>query len=298
MCTASSSTSQKTLQKNCFILQPDCFFYPSTISLLLLLYPSCQSSSGTDFSEPRGRPCLLRLRPGGYAGVIFCDLPSKNVSHPLASKVPVTHVQNALGKPLSMASDAYSSNTRRGIGGAGGQRELRSGNATSSWLQPQDVTEAHCKFFLWVDDHIVRVRAGEATRGSGDGKQSDVGKHLGMDNLIDHVEERIAKLEKLLNKKSREAELRKKAREAAARDMEASSTTDVAVEVERKLEFVHGVLMAYCRSYQVLSCTGLGSVIVQQSSGVYKCSLKTQGHHVELSRFTIIPDQFWLGIKV
>ncbi|XLS45114.1 hypothetical protein HN51_001979 [Arachis hypogaea] len=234
----------------------------------------------------------------GYAGVILCDLPSKNVSHPLASKVPATHVQNALEKPLSMASDACSSNMRRGIGGADGQRELRSGNATSSSLQPQDVTEAHCKFFLWVDDHIVRVRAGEATRGSGDGKQSDVGKHLGMDNLIDHVEERIAKLEKLLNKKSREVELRKKAREAAARDMEASSTTDVAVEVECKLEFVHGVLMAYCRSYQVLPCTGLGSVIVQQSSGVYKCSLKTQGHHVELSRFTIIPDQFWLGIKV
>ncbi|XP_020959194.1 uncharacterized protein LOC110262962 [Arachis ipaensis] len=89
------------------------------------------------------------------------------------------------------------------------------------------VTEAHCKFFLWVDDHIVRVRAGEATRGSGDGKQSDVGKHLEMDNLIDHVEERIAKLEKLLNKKSREAELRKKAREAAARDMEASLTTSI-----------------------------------------------------------------------
>ncbi|XLU50552.1 hypothetical protein S245_045366, partial [Arachis hypogaea] len=186
----------------------------------------------------------------GYAGVIFCDLPSKNVSHPLARKVSATHVQNALGKPLSIASDACSSNTRRGTGGAGGQRELRSGNATSSSLQPQDVTEAHCKFFLWVDDHIVRIRAGEATRGSGDGKQSDVGKHLGMDNLIDHVEERIAKLEKLLNKKSREAELRKKAREAAARDMEASSTTDVAVEVECKLEFVHGVLMAYCRSYQ------------------------------------------------
>ncbi|XLT80283.1 hypothetical protein HN873_002036, partial [Arachis hypogaea] len=92
-------------------------------------------------------------------------------------------------------------------------------------LPSKNVTEAHCKFFLWVDDHIVRVRAGEATRGSGDGKQSDVGKHLGMDNLIDHVEERIAKLEKLLNKKSREVELRKKAREAAARDMEASSTT-------------------------------------------------------------------------
>ncbi|XLU21948.1 hypothetical protein S245_058014, partial [Arachis hypogaea] len=242
-----------------------------------LLKPS-PDTPGQFFPNPVEDPAFC-VFVQGYAGVIFCDLPSKNVSHPLVSKVPATHVQNALGKPLSMASDACSSNTRRGIGGAGGQQELRSGNATSSSLQPQDVTEAHCKFFLWVDDHIVRVRAGEATRGSGDGKQSDVGKHLGMDNLIDHVEERIAKLEKLLNKKSREAELRKKAREAAARDMEASSTTDVAVEVECKLEFVHGVLMAYCRYYQVFPCTGLGSVIVQQSSGVYNCSPKTQGHH-------------------
>ncbi|RYR38580.1 hypothetical protein Ahy_A09g043636 [Arachis hypogaea] len=89
------------------------------------------------------------------------------------------------------------------------------------------VTEAHCKFFLWVDDHIVRVRAGKATRGLGDGKQNDVEEYLGMDNLIDHVEEIIVKLEKLLNKKCREAKLRKKAREATARDMEASSTTSI-----------------------------------------------------------------------
>ncbi|XLT23311.1 hypothetical protein HN873_054603 [Arachis hypogaea] len=86
------------------------------------------------------------------------------------------------------------------------------------------VTETHCKFFFWVDDHIVRVRAGEATRGSGDGKKNHVEEHLGMDNLIAHVEERIVNLEKLLNKKSREAELRKKTREAAAREKEASST--------------------------------------------------------------------------
>ncbi|RYR46807.1 hypothetical protein Ahy_A07g032635 [Arachis hypogaea] len=82
------------------------------------------------------------------------------------------------------------------------------------------VTEAHCKFFLWVDDHIVRVRAGEATRGLGDGKQNHIEEYLGMDNLIAHVEERI----KLLNKKSIQAELRKKTREAAVRENEASST--------------------------------------------------------------------------
>ncbi|XLS89347.1 hypothetical protein HN51_065355 [Arachis hypogaea] len=123
-----------------------------------------------------------------------------------------------------MASDACSSNTRRGRGEAGGQQELIAGYASSSSLQPADVTEAHCKFFLWVDDHIVRVRAGEATRGSGDGKQNHVEEHLRMDNLIAHVEERIVNLEKLLNKKSIQAELRKKTREAAAREMEASST--------------------------------------------------------------------------
>ncbi|QHO50665.1 uncharacterized protein DS421_1g24260 [Arachis hypogaea] len=160
-----------------------------------------------------------------------------------------------------MASDACSSNTRRGRGEAGGQQELIAGYASSSSLQPMivtdvvapkcfcrkyaicylsktdsnpnrlifgcpllKVTESHCKFFLWVDDHIVRVRAGEATRGSGDGKQNHVEEHLGMDNLMAHVEERIVNLEKLLNKKSIQAELRKKTREAAAREMEASST--------------------------------------------------------------------------
>ncbi|QHO11961.1 uncharacterized protein DS421_15g502770 [Arachis hypogaea] len=160
-----------------------------------------------------------------------------------------------------MASDACSSNTRRDRGGADKKQELKAGYATSSSLQPRDVkdgvapkyfcrkyancymlktdtnpnrlffrcpllkvTEAHCKFFVWVDDHIVRVRAREATRGSGDGKQNDVEEHLEMDNLIAHVEERIVNLEKLLNKKSREAKLKKKTREAAAREKEASST--------------------------------------------------------------------------
>ncbi|QHN93128.1 uncharacterized protein DS421_17g590030 [Arachis hypogaea] len=97
-----------------------------------------------------------------------------------------------------MASDACSSNTRRDRGEARGQQELIAGYATSSSLQPSDVkdgvapkclcgkyaicymsktdtnlnslffgcpelkmTEAHCKFFLWVNDPIVRVRAGE-----------------------------------------------------------------------------------------------------------------------------------------
>ncbi|KAL4391194.1 hypothetical protein AHAS_Ahas03G0220700 [Arachis hypogaea] len=122
-----------------------------------------------------------------------------------------------------MASDACPSNTRRGIVEAGGQEELIAGYASSILLQPGDVTEAHCKFFLWVDDHIVRVREGEATRGSGDGKQNHVEEHLGMDNLIAHIEERIVNLEKLLNKKSIQAELRKKTTEATAREMEASS---------------------------------------------------------------------------
>ncbi|RYR55232.1 hypothetical protein Ahy_A06g030483 [Arachis hypogaea] len=160
-----------------------------------------------------------------------------------------------------MASNACSSNTRRDRGEAGGQQELIAGYASSSSLQPGDVKdgvapkcfcekyaicymsktdtnpnrlffgcpllkviEAHCNFFLWVDDHIVRVRAGEATRGSSDGKQNHDEEHVGMDNYIAHVEERIVNLEKLLNKKSREAELRKKTREAAAREKEASST--------------------------------------------------------------------------
>ncbi|XLT82364.1 hypothetical protein HN873_004117, partial [Arachis hypogaea] len=86
------------------------------------------------------------------------------------------------------------------------------------------VTQPHCKFFIWVDDHIVRVRVVEPTRALGDGKLNDVEEHLGLENLIAHVEERIVNLEKLLNKKSREAELKKKNREATAREKEASST--------------------------------------------------------------------------
>ncbi|QHO38742.1 uncharacterized protein DS421_4g123020 [Arachis hypogaea] len=158
-----------------------------------------------------------------------------------------------------MASDACSSNTRRGRGEVGGQQELIAGYASSSSLQPGDVKdgvapkcfcgnyaicymsktdtnpnrlffgcpllkviEVHCKFFLWVNDHIVRVRAGEATRGSGDGKQNHIEEYLRMENLIAHVEERIVNLEKLLNKKSIEAELRKKTIKAAAREKEAS----------------------------------------------------------------------------
>ncbi|RYR37400.1 hypothetical protein Ahy_A09g042293 [Arachis hypogaea] len=159
-----------------------------------------------------------------------------------------------------MASDACSSNMRRGRGKISGQQELIAGYASSSSLQPGNVKDGvapkcFCKkyaicymsntdtnqnrlffgcpllksqmwirFRLWVDDHIVRIRAGEATRGSGDEKQNYVEEHLKMDNLIAHVEERIVNLEKLLNKKSIEAELRKKTREASAREKEASST--------------------------------------------------------------------------
>ncbi|RYR30749.1 hypothetical protein Ahy_B01g055516 [Arachis hypogaea] len=185
--------------------------------------------------------------------------PSKNVTHPLAGNSSgdprakpsrKTIVRPTASSSRLMASDACSSNTRRGRGKAGGQQELIAGYASSSSLQPGDVkdgvapkcfcekyaicymsktdTNPNRLFFgcplLKVDDHIVRVRAGEATRGSGDGKQNHIEEHLGMDNLIAHVEERIVNLEKLLNKKSREAELRKKTREAAARENEASST--------------------------------------------------------------------------
>ncbi|XLT05139.1 hypothetical protein HN51_043888 [Arachis hypogaea] len=102
--------------------------------------------------------------------------------------------------------------------------EKGSGNPRGKPSRKNIVTEAHCKFFLWVDDHIVRVREGEATRGSSDGKQNHVEEHLEMDNLIAHVKERIINLEKLLNRKSIQGELRKKTREVAAREKEASST--------------------------------------------------------------------------
>ncbi|RYR13403.1 uncharacterized protein LOC107637666 [Arachis ipaensis] len=159
-----------------------------------------------------------------------------------------------------MASDACSSNTRRSRGGDDGHQGLKAGYGTSCSPQPGDVkdgvapkcfcgkyaiyymlktnihsnrlffgcpllkvTQSHCKFFVWVDDHIARVRAVEPTRGLGDGKPNGVEEHSGRDNLIAHVEERIVNLEKLLNKKSREAELKKKNKEATAREKEASS---------------------------------------------------------------------------
>ncbi|RYQ84078.1 hypothetical protein Ahy_B10g102976 [Arachis hypogaea] len=82
------------------------------------------------------------------------------------------------------------------------------------------VTEPHCKFFVWVDDHIVRVRVVEPTRGLGDGKLNDVEEHSGLDNLIAHN----SKPREAAEQKSREAELKKKNREADAREKEASST--------------------------------------------------------------------------
>ncbi|XLS95520.1 hypothetical protein HN51_071528 [Arachis hypogaea] len=86
------------------------------------------------------------------------------------------------------------------------------------------VTQPHCKFFVWVDDHIVRVRGVEPTRALGDSKPNDVEEHSRLENLIADVEEIIVNLEKILKKKSREAELKKKNREAAVREKEASST--------------------------------------------------------------------------
>ncbi|RYR40095.1 hypothetical protein Ahy_A09g045767 isoform B [Arachis hypogaea] len=125
-----------------FDFSGDPLLKPSPDTPVVSTAPSSTSVShrqGQIFPNPVEDPAFC-VFVQGYAGVIFCDLPSKNVSHPLASKVPATHVQNALGKPLSMASDACSSNTRRGIGGAGGQQELRSGNATSGcnrWCGPK-----------------------------------------------------------------------------------------------------------------------------------------------------------------
>ncbi|RYR48808.1 hypothetical protein Ahy_A07g034880 [Arachis hypogaea] len=147
-----------------------------------------------------------------------------------------------------MASDACSSNTRRDRGEARGQQELIAGYATSSSLQPSDVKDgvapkclcgkyAIC-YMSKTDTNLNSLFFGcpelkngmpiGSERGSykrmGDGKQNHVEEHLGMKNLIAHAEKRIVNLEKLLNKKSIEVELRKKTREAAAREKEASST--------------------------------------------------------------------------
>ncbi|XLT01547.1 hypothetical protein HN51_050898 [Arachis hypogaea] len=146
----------------------------------------------------------------------FVRTPSKTL--PTASSSRVTRVSFSVTHRQSEVFLKPSKNVIHPLAGNG------SGDPRAKPSRKTIVTEAHCKFFLWVDDHIVRVRAGEATSGSGDGKQNHVEEHLGMDNLIAHVEERIVNLEKLLNKKSIQVELRKKTREAAIREMEASST--------------------------------------------------------------------------
>ncbi|RYQ99073.1 hypothetical protein Ahy_B07g086931 [Arachis hypogaea] len=241
----------------------------SSITLLLDLFLFARTPSKTLPTAYLSRVTRVSYSVIHRQSEVF-PKPSKNVTHPLsgngsgdrrAKPSRKTIVRPAASSSRLMASDACSSNTRRGRGEVGGEQELIAGYASSSSLQPGNVKDgvalkcfcekyaicymsktdtnpnrlffgcpllkvikAQCKFFLWVDDHIVRVRAGEATRGSGDGKRNHVEEHLGMDNLIAHVEERIVNIEKLLNKKSREAELRKKTREAATREMEASST--------------------------------------------------------------------------
>ncbi|QHO34830.1 uncharacterized protein DS421_9g270380 [Arachis hypogaea] len=154
-----------------------------------------------------------------------------------------------------MASDACSSNTRRGRGEVGREQELIAGYASSSSLQPGNVkdgmapkcfcgkyaicymsktdtnpnrlffrcpllkvTEAHCKFNLWVDDHIVRVKAGEATRGS------DCGKANG-----------------------------------------------ISYDALNKLACLLPSSISKASAHQVLPCTGFGCAIIQDISGVYNC---------------------------
>ncbi|RYR65666.1 hypothetical protein Ahy_A03g011591 [Arachis hypogaea] len=142
-----------------------------------------------------------------------------------------------------MASDACSSNTRRGSVEADGKQEQIAGYASSISLQPGDVKDGvapkcFCKKYaicymsntdtnpnrLFFGCPLLKGQSGRGYKGIGDGKQNHVEEHLGMDNLIAHVKKRIVNLEKLLNKKSIQAELRKKTREAAAREKEASST--------------------------------------------------------------------------
>ncbi|RYR20492.1 hypothetical protein Ahy_B03g065649 [Arachis hypogaea] len=135
-----------------------------------------------------------------------------------------------------MASDACCSSTRRSRGGDGGQHELKVGYATLNSLQPGNVKDGvsprffckkyaifymsktntnlnrlffgcpllkvkqpHYKFFVWVDDHIVRLRGVELTRALGDNKPNDDEEHLGkkeLENMMANLEERIVKLEK------------------------------------------------------------------------------------------------------
>ncbi|XLS58247.1 hypothetical protein HN51_008002 [Arachis hypogaea] len=117
-----------------------------------------------------------------------------------------------------------------------------------------------------------------------------------MDNLIAHVEERIVNLEKLLNKKSIQEELRKKTTEVAAREMEASSTKNIvlATNFAESIITIDGVVyvidcgktngtsydalnklacllsstISKALAHQVLPCTRFGCAIIRDISGV------------------------------
>ncbi|RYQ97384.1 hypothetical protein Ahy_B08g093432 [Arachis hypogaea] len=134
-----------------------------------------------------------------------------------------------------MASDTCSSSTRRSRGGDGGQHKLKVGYATLNSLQPENVKDGvsprcfcrkyaifymsktnnpnrlcfgcpllkvkqpHYKFFMWVDDHIVRLRGVEQTRALGDNKPNDDEEYLRkkeLENMMTDLEERIVNLEK------------------------------------------------------------------------------------------------------
>ncbi|RYR73190.1 hypothetical protein Ahy_A02g007530 [Arachis hypogaea] len=109
-----------------------------------------------------------------------------------------------------MASDACSSSTRQSRGGDGGRHELKVGYATSCSLQSGNVKDGklailhvyvkqtHCKFFVWVDDHIVRLGCVEPTRALGDNQPNDVEEHLRkkeMEHMMADLEETIVNLE-------------------------------------------------------------------------------------------------------
>ncbi|XLS85825.1 hypothetical protein HN51_035991 [Arachis hypogaea] len=76
---------------------------------------------------------------------------------------------------------------------------LGSGHPTVKRSPNNLVKQPHYKFFVWVDDHIVRLRGVELTRALGDNKPNDDEEHLGkkeLENMMANLEERIVKLEK------------------------------------------------------------------------------------------------------
>ncbi|RYQ96633.1 hypothetical protein Ahy_B08g092470 [Arachis hypogaea] len=60
------------------------------------------------------------------------------------------------------------------------------------------VKQTYCKFFVWVDEHIVRLGCVAPTRALGDTQPNDVVEHLGkkeLENMMADLEERIVNLE-------------------------------------------------------------------------------------------------------